>query len=171
MKIQGKFLYYDVINANDRMYTKECAENIVKQFGELDHPVFGQLGYPDADNFKGNLSDFSHKVKEIHINTKTHAIEGTIEILEGTPNGKKLLKMLKNKLTIWDKILNLIYKTFNKTYKKEIINFNDMFVVRSRGTGEINENKEITNYNIISFDVVPKDTDAFAEASKPLKLE
>jgi hypothetical protein len=37
MKIQGKLLYYDVENSNNRVYTKECAENIVKQFEELNH--------------------------------------------------------------------------------------------------------------------------------------
>jgi hypothetical protein len=49
--------------------------------------------------------------------------------------------------------------------------FNELFVVRPRGTGEVNKNKEVTNYKIISFDIVPKDTDAFTDADKPLKLE
>jgi len=150
MKIKGTFLYYDVENSNGRMYTKECAKDIVKQFEELSHeiPMFGQLGYPNAENFKGNLSDASHKVKEIHINEERKSIEGTVEILN-TPNGRKLLGLIDN----------------------DIEKFNELYVVRSRGTGEINENKEITNYNIISFDVVPKDTDAFIEMQKPLKLE
>jgi hypothetical protein len=147
MKLKGKFLYYDVENRNGRMYTKECAEDIVKQFGELDHPTFGQLGYPDADNFKGNLGDASHEVKEIHVNAETHAIEGTIEILD-TPNGEKLLDLIHN----------------------DIANFDKYYVIRSRGIGQINENKEVTDYKIISFDVVPRDTDAFID-QQPLKLE
>ena len=144
MKIKGKFLYYDTINENGRMYTKECAEDIVKQFEELkdEMPMLGQLGYPEAEDFKGKLGDVSHKIKEIHINTETHAIEGTIEILD-TPNGHKLLGLINNDMT----------------------RFNELFVVRSRGTGEINQNKEVINYSIISFDIVPKDTDAFKNCS------
>lgn len=139
MLIIGNFLYYDVLNSNDRMYTKECAEQIVKQFGELDHPMFGQIGYPEPINFRGGLSDVSHEVKEIHINSENHTIEGTIEILDGTPNGRRLLGLINNDIT----------------------KFNECYVIRSRGTGEVNENKEVVNFNIISFDVVPKDTDAF----------
>lgn len=148
MIINGKFLYYDALNDNGRIYTKECAEDIVKQFEELkdEMPMLGQLGYPQpdllqdpkTDYFKGKLGDVSHKIKEIHINPESHAIEGTIEILD-TPKGRHLLGLINNDMT----------------------KFNELFVVRSRGTGEVNENKEVINYNIISFDVVPKDTDAF----------
>lgn len=150
MKIAGTFLYYDVINANGRMYTKECAEQIVKQFSELDHPMYGQIGYPDANNFgKEYLADASHEVKEIHINEERKTIEGTIETLASTPNGQRLLNMIDNDIT----------------------KFNECYVIRSRGTGEINKNNEVTDFNIISFDVVPKDTDAFADMDKPLNLE
>jgi hypothetical protein len=140
MNLKGKFIYYDTVNENGRMYTKECAEDIVKQFEELDHrfPMVGQLGYPEAEDFKGKLGDVSHKIKEIHINPESHAIEGTLEILD-TPNGHKLLGLIKNDMT----------------------KFTTFFVVRPRGTGEVNENKEVVNYKIISFDIVPKETDAF----------
>jgi hypothetical protein len=150
MKIQGKFLYYDVMNSNDRIYTKECAKNIVKQFEEMKYAMFGQIGYPDVDNFaRGYLGEVSHQVKEIHLNPEEKTIEGTIEILDKTPNGRKLLNLIDNDI-----------KKFNETY-----------VIRSRGTGEINENKEVVNFNIISFDVVLRDSDAFLDVNKPLKLE
>lgn len=140
MKIQGTLLYYDVENKNGRVYTKECAEDIVKQFSEFVYPMFGQLGYPDEDNFgRGNLGEISHQIKEIHLNPEEKTIEGTIEILDKTPNGKKLLTLIDN----------------------HIEKFNELFVVRSRGVGTTNENKEIVDYKIISFDVVPKSTDAF----------
>jgi hypothetical protein len=139
--IKGTFLYYDVENSNNRIYTKEMAEDIVKQFNERiqeGERILGQIGYPEPEQFEGRLGDVSHEVKEIHLNPECKTIEGTIEILE-TPKGNYLLKMIDDNI---DK-------------------FKECFVVRSRGFGEVNENKEVTNFKILSFDIVSKESDAF----------
>lgn len=138
MKIQGKFLYYDTENENGRIYTEDLSKDIVKQFKERADMVFGQIGYPDPEEFRGNLQNISHRVEEIHINEETKSIDGTIEILD-TPEGRKLLNMVNNDVNL----------------------FQEMFVVRSRGLGEVNENKEVTNFKILSFDIVPRGDDAF----------
>jgi hypothetical protein len=151
MKIQGSFLYYDVENLNGRIYTKECAENIVRQVQELadsGETLLGQIGYPNGDDYRGKLGEISHEVKEIHINPETHAVDGTIEILDTTPNGKRLLEMIDHDM------------------KK----FNESFAIRPRGIGEINKNKEVVNYEIVSFDIIHKKDDAFLD-EHPLKLE
>jgi hypothetical protein len=138
MKIQGKFLYYDVENLNGRIYTKEVSKDIIKQFEEYTVPIFGQMGYPSADKFTGDMEHTSHVVREIHINEETKSIDGTIEILDNE-SGRKLMNMIDNDPT----------------------RFGELFVIRSRGFGEVNENKEITNFKILSFDIVSKETDAF----------
>lgn len=140
MKIQGKFLYYDTENANGRIYTKEISKDIVKQFEERTDTIFGQIGYPPPEEFLGNLEHCSHVVREIHINEETKSIDGTIEILDNKP-GRKLMDMINH----------------------DPIKFGELFVVRSRGFGEVNENKEITNFKILSFDIVPRETDAFLD--------
>lgn len=141
MKLQGKFLYYDTENENGRIYTKELSKDIIKQFEErkeLGEVLFGQVGYPPPEEFLGRLDHTSHAIKEIHLNEETKSIDGTIEILD-TPAGRQLMEMVNNDPT----------------------KFGELFVVRSRGFGEVNENKEVTNFKILSFDVVPKEEDAF----------
>ena len=141
--ITGTLLYYDVENSNGRIYTKECAEDIVKQFNEGIHnqmPMMGQIGYPEGDEFRGRLENVSHRITEIHLNPAKKAIVGTFEILE-TPQGKKLWEMIDN----------------------DPEKFKETYCLRSRGTGNVNENKEVVDFNIISFDVVSRDTDAFKQ--------
>ena len=136
MKITGKFLEFNKINKNGRIYTKKCAEDIVKQFGELDHPMFGEFGC-QFDNVV-HLSTISHVIKEIHINKKEHCIEGTLEVLN-TNNGKTLK-------TIIDSVGGLD-------------EFNQHFFIVSRGMGNINKKNKVENYKIISFDVTRYLTD------------
>jgi len=140
MKIKGKFLYYDTENANGRIYTKEISQDIIKQFEEKKLPMFGQLGYPPPEEFLGDLDHASHTVQELHLNEETKSIDGTLEILDNKA-GRELLDMINNDPT----------------------KFGELFVVRSRGLGEVNENKEITNFKILSFDIVSKETDAFKD--------
>jgi hypothetical protein len=137
--ISGTFIYFDRINENGHMYKKEMAKEIIDQFNErIDNDqALGTLGYPsNPENFGSiNLGEVSHKVVELHFNELKNSLDGTIEILE-TESGKK--------------VKDLIMK-----------NEKSPFVVRSRGYGNINENHEIENFKIISFDIIPADTDSF----------
>jgi hypothetical protein len=131
MKITGKFLEYDVKNRNDRIYTKECAEQIVKQFNELNEPMLGIMDIPEDPNNVPPTS-VSHVVKDIYVNEEEKCIEGTFETL-GTWKGK---------------ILSEVIDAFGGQEK-----FNEHFFMASRGTGTVNENKEVENFTIHSFDV------------------
>ena len=143
MEITGKLLYFDRKNRNGRVYTQKCALDIMQQFGELAHngtTMLGEFGYPE-NRAEVALANVSHRIKSLHLDVDNKCIEGTIEILEGTPNGQKVLRALG-----W-------------TTAK----FEDLFVVRPRGTGTVNENGEVENYKLYSFDIISKDIDAFKE--------
>lgn len=129
---------FDKKNKNGRIYTKECGLEILKQAQEniKDGNLLGEFGYPDRS--ETNLGNVSHRVIDMKYNPFTNSLEGTIEILE-TPKGQQILKMLKE-----------------NQYK-----FEDLFVVRPRGTGTVNEKGEVENYTLYSFDVIFKQEDAF----------
>lgn len=133
LNLSGTFLYYDVKNENNRIYSKKIAKEIIKQFNKKRKKTgnfFGELGY--SENFEINLFNISHDVEEINLNEETKSIEGTIKILN-TPAGEKAKKLLdKNNLTI-----------------------------RPRGYGDVNEKGEIENFEVISFDLIDPKTDAF----------
>ena len=137
--ITGKFLYCDVKNANGRIYTKECAFDILQQAKkDIDEEnLLGELGYSDRPEIA--LKNVSHRVSDIKFDPINNALEGTIEIFEGTPKGKQLLEMIDNDLQ----------------------KFNELFVIRPRGTGTVNEKGEVENYTLYSFDIVEREKDAF----------
>ena len=148
--ITGTLLYYDVKNSNDRIYTKECAARIVEQSKEDIEKgnLLGELGFPER--FEVSLGHVSHRVCEIHLNEENKSIEGTIEILKGTPKGQYILKLLE----------------------ESNCKFEDMFVIRSRGTGTVNpKTKEIENYTLYTFDVILKEDDAFKTMTPIFKIE
>ena len=68
MKITGTFLKADVMNANGRIYTKEAMSDMMKQFKERDHAMYGMLGYPEDGDV--HLSHVSHKVNSLKIKYK-----------------------------------------------------------------------------------------------------
>ena len=133
IKLTANLLYYDQKNLNGRIYTKELAEKIVEQFENRDGEMFGELGYPDR--FEVLLTQVSHKVEEIHLDEENKAIVGTIKILD-TPKGKIVKEMLGT-----DDYVGI--------------------TCRPRGSGTINENSEIEDYTLYSFDLV-SGPDAFA---------
>ena len=140
--ITGRILYYDVENANRRIYTKECALDILKQFGELSHnsSMLGELDFPD-DRAEVQLASVSHRIEEMHLDEEHKCLVGTISICEGTPNGQKLEKQIQ---------------AFGGPK-----NFDKFFAIRTRGTGTINEKGEVENYKLFSCDVISKDKDPF----------
>lgn len=144
-ELTGKFLYCDVKNANGRIYTKKCV------LGALEHPnedirqgnLLGELGYPDRP--ETSLRNVSHRVVDLKYNHNDNSLEGTIEILDGTPKGKELLKMINN----------------------DPKRFDELFVIRPRGTGIVNEKGEVENYTLYSFDIMSREKDAFNVREKP----
>lgn len=142
--ITGTLVYSDVKNANGRIYTKDCMMDMLHQAIEdvKDGCLLGEFGYGSQPEV--NLGNVSHKVTEVRLNPYNDSLEGTIEILE-TPKGKQILKMLNE-----------------NDYK-----FDDLFVVRPRGTGTVNEKGEVENYTLYSFDVIFKQEDAFNVREKP----
>lgn len=149
-KYKGVFLKAGVLNHNGRIYTEEALANAVKQFNELENPMYGQLDYPDSPVI--GLSNVSHKVNDIFVRSskiprkkkkalkkkgqfeawkqKNSVLVGEIEFVD-TPQGQKAQKIMKD------------------------------CVVRPMGTGTINEDGIVENFNLISFSIVPKETDSF----------
>lgn len=138
-KLTGHFLYFDQKNLNGRTYSKEVAEKIVEQMNEMakNGTSYGTLGYPKEEGFNEIfLSEVSHRVEEVHINPENKSVDGTIILLE-TPKGKMAEELLLGENSVG-------------------------LSCRPRGTGEVNEKGEIENFDIVSFDLVPTPSDAFA---------
>ena len=140
--INGIFFEYDKPNLNGRIYTKECVENVVKQFEHKDTLMFGTIDPPEQA--EPSVETVSHRVIELHINEETKTLEGTIEILP-TPKGV-ILENVINALGGQEK-------------------FNENFFMASRGYGKVNEKGEVEDFVIIGFDVVARPATEF------LKLE
>jgi hypothetical protein len=168
-------LFYDVINKNHRIYTKKCAEDIVKQFGELDHPMLGefcQKGF--LSTLDVSLSNVSHEVKEIHLNEEKKCVEGTIELFDKVPVAQ-VIDLLLNKIDYKQLTgdistmlyMNIRYKLSKRIKNEEVaekkeLNFDDLFIFRSRGMGKINPvTNEVEDFKLFSFDIIPKHMDSF----------
>ena len=132
MKVEGVFLYYDKVNGNGRIYTKECAEDIVHQLREMakNGNALGVMGQDENERVEIPLSGVSHRIMDAYIDDRDKTVKGNIEILDGTPKGVMLKKLLE---TVGP----------------------EGFSVASRGTGTINENNEVEDYKLISFDIIP----------------
>ena len=140
LEFTGNFLFYDKKNLNGRIYPKKVAEEIIKEqdHKSKSHNILGQFGYPTEENFgEISLCKASHIIKEIHLDENDQSIKGTIQLLD-TSMGKKVKELLDE-----------------QTGKLVRIS------CRSRGYGNINEEGEIENFKIISFDLV-KGPDGFA---------
>lgn len=130
MKLEGVFLYYDKENGNGRIYTKECAEDIVEQFKKMkEGNCLGEITPPQSGRPEVQLSQVSHRIDDVWLDENTGAIKGRLEILDGTPKGV----MLKT----------LIEKLGTK-----------VFSIASRGVGTLNENNEVEDYELMTFDIV-----------------
>ena len=140
--LTGTFMYFDRINANGRMYSSKCL-SAFEDFKRVIHDsnALGCLGYPDRIDGETPLAQVSHRITEIHYDPSTKTLIGTAELLQ-TPMGEKARKMIKEALDQGEK---------------------SPFVFRSRGTGNINEKNEVENFKVFSFDLVPRETDAFKE--------
>lgn len=147
MKITTVLLEMNKENLNGRIYTRECVENMIEQFnrkfGQQGY-FFGETGIPDSTTV--SLSKISHNVTKIEI--QGNKLLGDIQILN-TPQGEFLKSFIKESLK--DYISLLI----------EITNPKVPIVFRPRSIGSVNPDKTIEITELISFDVVPRDNDAF----------
>jgi len=89
-----KLLRFDVMNLNNRVYTKEGfmshleeMKAKIKKYG----CVYGQVGFPD--NFDISISKASHKITDIYV--ENDFVMGEIEILENK-NGDTLLSLIES---------------------------------------------------------------------------
>lgn len=73
MDITCKILKFDVLNLNDRMYTKESISKAIKDVRNKTKEMgvfYGCLGYPENENFKLSLN-VSHTIKNLYIRNNT----------------------------------------------------------------------------------------------------
>jgi hypothetical protein len=129
VKLEVDLLKYDTVKDSGRIYTKEIVLQMIEKFKKTPERFFGEYNHPTTNIV--NLINISHRITEMQLNEDTKTLEGTIEILD-TPKGTQLLEELS---------------------KSE----NVLFDIHPRGMGCVNkETNEIYNYNLITFDIVPK---------------
>lgn len=126
MELTGTFFHYDEMNRNGRIYSEEVVDDMVVQFGNLDHPMYGELN-PGYDNeiYMG-MQNPSHEVCDLHINRETKTLEGTIKLLD-THSGK---------------------------IAQELLNAEMPLSVASRGIGSVDSSGYVTLQKIITYDLV-----------------
>lgn len=139
MIIKGEVLRFNEKNLNDRIYTKDSIKNL-DEFNQRiqDNNALGEY-WPEKRNENYqliSLTNVSHRIKDISINNESLICE--VEILD-TPGGKLIKKIANSSETLFDK----------------------MFCFNSRGTGTVNENNEVENFNLLTIDIIPKKTSSF----------
>lgn len=150
MKISGTFLTAGVVNGNGRIYTKEAMSDMMKQFQERDHAMYGMLGYPEDGVV--SLSHVSHVVNSLKIKYKRIPRKKKKELKK---NGT--FETIKNKRCDLVGEIELLDTPSGKIAKKLM----GGLVVRPMGTGTIREDGVIENYNLISCSLISKDDDSF----------
>lgn len=132
----------DVVNKNGRTYPKEILQDVIRQFGELTHPVYGELGH--SENSLITLSKISHNITDVFI---AH---------DKIPRKKK--KQLKKKGLYQTKLILYAKLKLSQTPSGKIASkiIKDL-VIRPRGEGTLDKNGNVnSNYKIISFDLIQK---------------
>lgn len=126
----------DVKNSNGRIYPKSVLKNIVKQFKEMDKPLWGE--YPGRKSFTyGSLIDLSrasHEITDISLSEDETVLLAEIKLFP-LPHSPILAAMFKDK--------NIVY--------------------RPRGFGSLNLNGEIYDYKLVTIDAIDADDDAFKD--------
>lgn len=93
MEITRKILKFDILNLNDRMYTKESISKAIKDVRNKTKEMgvfYGCLGYAEHDKFRLALN-ISHNIKKLYIRNNT--LFANIYILDTKPG-----KILKNNI-------------------------------------------------------------------------
>ena len=132
MKLEGVLLYYDKENGNGRIYTKECAQDMVEQAKKLtmNGSCLGEISPPQGGRPEVLLTQVSHRIDDVWMDESKGAVMGKMEILDGTPKGIMLEKLIRECGA-------------------------ENFSIASRGVGTVNpETKEIEDYQLFTFDIV-----------------
>lgn len=85
--IVKELLPIDRPNRNNRIYSRSCAEKIVKDFNDKKNVVFGEIESPGSnlDGLAIKLDRISHEIEEVFI--EGDFLKAKIRVL-GTPMGK-----------------------------------------------------------------------------------
>lgn len=154
----SKVLVTGVENLNERIYTNETALDIVKQFLNMEKPLYGELFLSDDWKeevlFSGgaiNLSKVSHKIIELNMDPVENAdprceIKATIEFVD-TDNGR-LAKEMIDDLSF---SLRGIGSMVPYAYLDQKTGF---FEGECLGT-------KVGNFEFISIDLIRKETSSF----------
>lgn len=87
-------IYANVVNLNGRLYNINSIQKIISIFENKDGELFGNIGYPDVDNFTLiPLSNVSHSIKNLIYDDNILFAE--IKVLD-TPNGLILKDNIHN---------------------------------------------------------------------------
>jgi hypothetical protein len=134
---QIPILKIGVSNSNERIYTKDSANAIIKSYKEnvsKDRPMLGELHHPsyaDGRSFNAvDLSKASHVIDDVYI--KDDIVFADATFLQNT-NGKTALSMIEHGFA----------------------------VMRPRCIGTINADHEVEIKQVISFDVIGAEDDSF----------
>lgn len=126
MELSGTFFHYDEMNRNGRIYSEQVVDDMVVQFGNLDHPMYGELNPGYNNEIYMDMRNPSHVVSDLHINRETKTLEGTIKLLD-THSGKIV---------------------------QELLNAEMPLSVASRGIGSVDSSGYVTLQKIITYDLV-----------------
>lgn len=142
--IGGIAIPFNVENKNGRIYTEEsfseeCLEDMKDAINKGE--FLGEImnSQQELDPYGVNLARVSHRITKADIKEKGLYVE--VEVLDGTPNGYKVKKMMDD--------IKLSAKL--------------PFSIASRGIGKVNENKEVELERIESFDLILRENSSFDE--------
>lgn len=85
--------YYGKKNLNGRIYSEETIDKMIEMYNSKELPHYGQIGYPDGDNFDVLLSKASHTMENLI--KEDGKVFGTLKILD-TDEGKLLKDILSS---------------------------------------------------------------------------
>jgi hypothetical protein len=123
--ITGPILIFDTPNMNGRIYSQK---GMSESALELKHRINTRTILGELDNQRGTSIDLDNVcVKIVDIDINIQNIEATVEILP-TKSGKELQSMLDEGID---------------------------FYLAARGTGQIDVNGVISDYELITVDVMP----------------
>lgn len=133
LEITTKLLDINALNLNARYYSLEAAEKMVELFNNHTTKIGEFYGSIGyAEKFTLNLKEISHKTKNVWIDYEDNSLWGTISILNNE-KGKLLSEMIKS----------------------------GEVVFRARSKGRVNLDKSVEIQELISFDAIPQEEDAF----------
>ena len=135
MVIEFDSLVPDQPTSSGRVYSREVCEQIASAISEKKNEYgmfFSSNQELDEQASKGStidLTQVTHLVVNFQYNADKEKYIATVKILK-TPAGENLLKVIDNM---------------------------DEFCAMPRGTGVLDENNKVTNYKLISIDILPKE--------------